>query len=400
MTSFESELGELRERSLFRKLREFDCPQQPDLELAGTRLINFSSNDYLGLATEPTLRDAAKAAIDDYGVGAGASRLICGTLSPHLRLEEKLAEWKRTEAALSFSSGYAAAVGTLGALARKEDVLILDKLAHASLIDGAKLSGATIRVFPHNHLGKLESHLQWAQRNHSESRVIIVTESVFSMDGDWCPLAEIVEMKKRYGALLFLDEAHAVGLIGDNGRGLADRLGVAADVDIQMGTLSKALGCSGGYICGSRVLIDLLINRARSFIYSTAPAPASAAAAMAAIQFLMSPAGDRRRQQLRANLSLFAEEMPALFPPGKKVQSAIFPIILGEAERAIGASRMLAEKGFFVPAIRFPTVAKDSARLRVTLSARHTREQIVALCGALRPLLEGAPQVAVAADAM
>lgn len=398
MISFEAELGALRERSLLRKLREFDSPQQPDLELAGRKLINFSSNDYLGLASEPTLRDAAKVAIDSYGVGSGASRLVCGTLSPHLRLEEKLAEWKRTEAALTFSSGYAAAVGTLGALARKDDVLILDKLAHASLIDGAKLSGAVVRVFPHNHLGKLESHLKWARLNYPESRVMIVTESVFSMDGDWCPLEEICEIKQRYGALLFLDEAHAVGVIGDHGRGLADRLGLSAQVDIQMGTLSKAIGCSGGYICGSRALIDVLINRARSFIYSTAPAPANAAAAMAAIQFLMSPAGERRRQQLRANLSLFAEEMPALFPDGRKVQSAIFPIILGSAERAVAASRALAEKGFFAPAIRYPTVAKDSARLRVTLSALHTREQITALCRELRPLVEKAREVeAVAA---
>src|SRR5687768_10071949 len=196
MSTFESELIALREHSLFRKLREFDSPQQPDLELAGRKLVNFSSNDYLGLATEPSLRDAAKAAIDDYGVGSGASRLICGTLSPHLRLEEKLAEWKRTEAALSFSCGYAAALGTLGALARKDDVVILDKLAHASLIDGAKLSGASVRVFPHNHLGKLESHLKWARENYPVSRVLIVTESVFSMDGDWCPLAEIIEIKK------------------------------------------------------------------------------------------------------------------------------------------------------------------------------------------------------------
>lgn len=387
MTSFDSELAELRQRSLLRKLREFDSPQQPDLELAGRKVVNFSSNDYLGLATEPSLRDAAKAAIDEYGVGAGSSRLICGTLSPHLRLEEKLAEWKGTEAALSFSSGYAAAVGALGAVARKDDVLIIDKLSHASLIDGAKLSGASIRVFPHNHLGKLESHLKWAQANHPAARVLIVTESVFSMDGDWCPLQEIVEIKDRYGALLLLDEAHAVGVIGDHGRGLADKLGLANHVDVQMGTLSKALGGSGGYICGSRALIDLLINRARSFVYSTAPPPASAAAAMAAIQFLSSPAGERRRQQLRANLVSFADLMPELFPPGKKVQSAIFPVILGKAERAIAASRTLAEKGFFVPAIRFPTVGKESARLRVTLSARHTRDQIEPLCSALRTLI-------------
>jgi 8-amino-7-oxononanoate synthase len=396
MSTFESELSELRERALLRKLREFDSPQQPDLELAGRKLVNFSANDYLGLATEPALREAAKAAIDEYGVGAGSSRLICGTLSPHIRLEQKLAEWKRCEAALTFSSGYAAAVGTLGALLRKDDVLILDKLSHASLIDGAKLCGAHVRVFPHNHLGKLESHLQWAREHYPEARVIVATESVFSMDGDWCPLPEIVEIKERYGALLMLDEAHAVGVIGDQGRGLADKLGVSHVVDIQMGTLSKALGGSGGYICGSRSLIDLLINRSRSFIYSTAPAPALAAAATAAIQFLMSPAGDRRRQMLRTNLAQFAECMPQMFPEGRKVQSAIFPVIVGSSERAMHAARAMADKGYYVPSIRYPTVPRDSARLRVTISARHLPEQIDGLCTALRTIT--AQRAAVIAD--
>jgi 7-keto-8-aminopelargonate synthetase-like enzyme len=204
------------------------------------------------------------------------------------------------------------------------------------------------------------------------------------MDGDWCPLPDIIEVKDRYGALLMLDEAHAVGVIGEQGRGLADKLCVSHQVDIQMGTLSKALGGSGGYICGSRALIDLLINRSRSFIYSTATPPSMAAAATAAIQFLMSPAGDRRRQMLRTNLAHFAGCMPHLFPGDRKVQSAIFPIIIGAEERAVQAARNLADKGYFVPSIRFPTVARDSARLRVTISARHTTEQIAGLCAALR----------------
>jgi len=387
MSSFEDELTELRQQALLRKMRSVESPQQPEMEFSGRRLISFASNDYLGLATEPALREAAKQAIDDYGFGSGASRLICGTLSPHLRLEERLAEWKRTEAALSFSSGYAAAVGTIGAIVRKDDVVILDKLSHASLIDGSRLSGAQIRVFPHNHLGKLESHLKWARENYPEARVLVITESVFSMDGDWSPLAEIVEMKRRYGALLMVDEAHAVGVIGDHGRGLAEKLGVNREVDIQMGTLSKALGCSGGYICGSRALIDLLVNRARAFVYSTAPPPAIAAAALAAIQFLMSPAGERRRQDLRVRLSLFAEEMPNLFSDGKKVQSAIFPIVLGSSENALSAAMHLAAAGFYVPAIRYPTVPKDRARLRVTISARHTPDQIRAVCAELRKIV-------------
>jgi len=385
--SISSELAQLRERSLLRRLRELESPQQPAMEFAGKKLLNFSSNDYLGLATEITLREAAKAAIDQYGVGAGASRLICGTLTPHVRLEERLAAFKQTEAALVFSSGYAAALGTLGALCGKEDVVILDKLCHACLIDGARLSGAQVRVFPHNHLGKLESHLQWAQENFPDGRVIVATESVFSMDGDWAALSGIVEIKKRYRALLLLDEAHAVGVIGQNGRGLADQLGLADAVDIHMGTLSKALGGTGGYVAGARKLIDLLINRARSFIYSTAPSPATAAASLAALEFLMSPAGEKRRQTLRANLAHFAGNLPMLFAQGRKVQSAIVPIILGPSEAAVEASQTLAEKGFFVPAIRYPTVARDAARLRVTLSARHSTRQIDALCAALRPLL-------------
>ncbi len=382
--SIDSELAELRSQALLRQLREIDSPQQPSLEFAGKKLVNFSSNDYLGLATEASLREAAKLAIDQYGVGSGASRLVCGSLSPHMRLEERLAEFKRTEAALTFSSGYAAAVGTLGALLRKDDVVILDKLCHASLLDGARLSGAHIRIFPHNHLGKLESHLQWAGETFPEARVMVVTESVFSMDGDWAKLAEIVEIKRRYGAMLLLDEAHAVGVIGINGRGLADQLGVTGEIDIHMGTLSKALGVSGGYICGARRLIDLLINRARSFIYSTAPPPAVAAAAMAAVDFMMSPAGENRRQLLRRNLAHFANEFPALFQGDRKVQSAIIPIIIGRAESAVEAARVLGDRGFFVPAIRYPSVPRDAARLRVTISARHTTKQISALCEQLR----------------
>ena len=384
-----SELAELRARSLLRSLREMDSPQQPTVELAGKKLINFSSNDYLGLATEPALREAAKAAIDQYGVGAGASRLVCGTLSPHVRLEEKLAEFKRTEAALTFSSGYATALGTLGALCQKDDVIILDKLAHACLIDGARLSGAHVRVFPHNHMGKLESHLAWARDNFPEARVVVVTEAVFSMDGDWALLVEIVELKRRFGALLLLDEAHAVGVIGAHGRGLAEQLGLAGAVDIHMGTLSKALGVSGGYVCGGRRLIELLVNRARSFIYSTAPSPAVAAAGCAAVEWMLSAAGEKRRQQLRQNLAQFASEMPPLFSGERKVQSAIVPVIVGKAEAALEAAQLLADKGFLVPAIRFPTVARDAARLRVTLSARHTPRQISGLCAVLRNIAAG-----------
>ncbi len=385
--SIEDELDELRQRGLLRKLREVGSPQQPSMELDGRGLVNFSSNDYLGLATEPGVCEAAKRAIDTYGMGAGASRLVCGTLTPHMQLEQRLAVFKSTEAALSFSSGYATALGVLGGLLSKQDVVILDKLAHASLIDGARLSGAVMRVFPHNHLGKLESHLRWAQQHHPEARVIVVTESVFSMDGDWALLAEIVAIKERYGAMLLLDEAHAVGVIGVNGRGLADQLGIASKVDLHMGTLSKALGVSGGYVCARKQVIELLVNRARSFIYSTSPPPSVAAAAIAGLDFLMSGPGEIRRQELRRNLMHFVDEMPGLFTVTKPLQSAIIPIIVGSARAAVDASAMLAERGYFVPAIRYPTVPKDSARLRITISARHTTAQIGALCKVLREII-------------
>ena len=223
---FQEQLQALRAQSLHRKLREIGTAQGSEIEIVGRHLVNFSSNDYLGLANDPLLKQAAIAAIEKFGVGAGASRLVSGTQSPHVVLEAALAKWKGAPAALAFSSGYAAAVGTLPALASKHDVIMLDKLCHASLIDGARLSGATIRVFPHNHLGKLESHLEWAQREMPEARRIVVTESVFSMDGDRAPLAELIELKKRFGAMLLLDEAHAVGVIGPHGRGLAAELGL------------------------------------------------------------------------------------------------------------------------------------------------------------------------------
>jgi len=383
---FEEELDALQQQSLLRRLREVESQPGTLMNYAGRRLINFSSNDYLGLAGEPFLCEAAKQAIDEYGVGATASRLVCGTLTPHLLLEQKLAEFKRAEAALSFSSGYATALGTLNALAGKEDVIILDKLAHASLIDGARLSGAALRVFPHNDVEKLESHLQWARQAHPNARVVVVTESVFSMDGDRAPLAEIVEVKDRYGALLLLDEAHAVGVVGPNGRGLAERLGLAGRVDVQMGTLSKALGVSGGYICGSRALIDWLINRARSFVYSTAPPAALAAAATAALEFMESAAGEARRKQLWDNLKILAAGLPPGLAP-EKLQSAIVPVMLGEETAALNASKLFFERGFFVPAIRYPTVARGTARLRLTLSAAHLPEEIQAVTQALWELV-------------
>ncbi len=385
---FREALEVLRSRALDRHLREINSAQGPEVEIGGRRLINFSSNDYLGLANDPRLRKAATSAIDEFGVGAGASRLISGTQSPHLRLERALAAWKGTEASLCFSSGYAAALGTVPALVGKDDVIVLDKLCHASLIDGAKLSGAVLRVFPHNHVGKLESHLEWARREHPGRRVLIITESVFSMDGDRAPLRELIELKKIFGALFMLDEAHAVGVIGPNGRGLAAAENLDRDVDIEMGTLSKALGASGGYICGSRTLIEWLINRARSFIYSTAPPPAMAAAALAAVDFLSSAQGQERRLLLWDRIKLMQDLLPRseLDKEGRAANSAIFPWIVGGEQAALTLAAALQNDGFLVPPIRYPTVAKGVARLRITVTAAHEEAQIRALCEAIKRL--------------
>lgn len=390
---FGEQLQALRAHSLYRQLREIGSAQGATVDFVGKHLVNFSSNDYLGLANEPRLREAAIATMDKFGLGAGASRLVSGTQSPHLHLENALAKWKETEAALCFSSGYAAALGTIPALLSNNDIILLDKLCHASLIDGAKLSGAILRVFPHNHLGKLESQLKWARREHPDARILIVTESVFSMDGDRAPLRELVEIKLRFGALLLLDEAHAIGVIGPNGRGLTAEEKLGNDVDVQMGTLSKGLGGSGGYICGSRSLIEWLINRARSFVFSTAPPPALASAALAAIDFLNSPEGEERRQLLWRNIETLHEELPWQSTDQRASDrvSAIFPWIVGDEQTALDLSRAIANEGFLVPAIRYPTVAKGSARLRITVTAAHEPAQIEALCRALRRLTSKLP---------
>jgi 8-amino-7-oxononanoate synthase len=387
MRSVEEELKALHAASLHRSLRTLESPQQPRGQLDGRTLINFSSNDYLGLANAPEVKEALIRGVERWGAGAGASRLVCGTQSPHRALEEALAAFKGTQAALTFSSGYAAAVGTLTALLREGDVVILDKLCHASLIDGARLSGATLRVYPHNNLDRLEHLLQWARKQVSpEGRILAVTESIFSMDGDRSPLREIASFKGQYGALLMVDEAHAFGICGSQGRGLADELGVAGAVDIHMGTLSKAAGLHGGYICSSAALIDLLINRARSFIYSTAPPPAVAAAACEVItQLLPGECGESRRRILWRHLARFAERMNGRIDPPR---SAIIPVIIGDEAEAVECSARLLENGFLIPAIRYPTVARGSARLRVTMTAAHEPGDVDALADELLRSME------------
>ncbi len=380
------QLATLREQGLYRELRRVDSPQSPHVEIHGQALLNFSSNDYLGLANEAVLKEAAKKAIDDFGAGSGASRLICGSLAPHHQLEEALAAFKDTAAALSFSSGYATALGAIGALVGKEDVIVIDKLAHACLVDAARLCGAKLRVFAHNDLNDLEAILKWSDNRsrltpHTSRapRTLIVTESLFSMDGDHAPLEALVELKDRYGAWLLLDEAHATGLFGPHARGLAEASRVGGRVEIQMGTLGKALGAAGGYIAGSRALIDLLVNRARSFIFSTAPPPAAVAAAQSGLQFVQSGEGERRRARLWSNVKQIENALAngAWILPA--FQSAIIPLILGTEEQAIEMAARLRTRGFFIPAIRFPTVPRGAARLRLTVTALHTPADIAAL---------------------
>jgi 8-amino-7-oxononanoate synthase len=375
-----SELERIQRAYLRRSLRVINSPQGPEVSCEGRSVANFASNDYLGLAAHPNLRHAAREALDQTGTGSGASRLICGTHLHHERLEEALTRFKRTGSALTFSSGYAAALGTIPALAGKGDVIILDKLCHACLVDGARLSGASIRVFPHNGLEKLESHLRWAVQTFPAARVLILVESVYSMDGDRAPLREIVELKERFGAWLLVDEAHGIGVVGRQGRGLVDELGLSSRIEVQMGTLGKALGSCGAYICGSAALRDYLVNRARSFIFSTAPPPHCAAASRAAVELLGSADGESLVNKLHENIAMLAGCLSV--PP----QSAIFPLMIGDEKAAVAASQGLLAAGFLVPAIRYPTVARGSARLRATVSAAHDRGIIERLASRAGPL--------------
>jgi len=376
-------LAGIRSQGLIRELRRVDSPQGTHIQIGGQALLSFSSNDYLGLAHELRLTEAAIKAVETFGAGSGASRLISGSLAPHHELEETLAHFKDTEAALSFSSGYATAIGTIGALLNRDDIVILDKLVHACIVDAARLSGAKIRVFAHNDLDDLEAKLKWTEKVQNGAHVLVVTESVFSMDGDAAPLPEIVALKEKYGAWLMVDEAHATGLYGKKRRGLAEELGVGGQIEIQMGTLGKALGASGGYICGSRTLIDFLVNRARSFIFSTAPVPAASAAATAGIHFVQSPDGEQRQKLLQERIKQLNSKLKT---QNSKFQSAIIPLIVGNETRAVGAAATLREQNIFVPAIRYPTVARGKARLRVTLTANHSSEDVSQLIRALETL--------------
>lgn len=375
------ELKSIDEAGLLRSLRRIETPQQVEVHSGDRELINFSSNDYLGLAAHESLRMAAQDGVEALGAGAGSARLISGSQTIAHELEAALAAFKQTEAALSFSSGYAAALGVVPALVGQGDVLVIDKLVHASLVDAARLSGAKLRVFKHNDLAELETILQWASGR--EGNTLVITESVFSMDGDLAPVRDLVQLKNRYGAWLMLDEAHATGLYGEDRRGIAEEMGVADGVEVQLGTLGKALGAAGGYICGSQALIDLLVNRARSFIFSTAPVPAQLAAAKRGVELVQSNEGEALRTRLWANVDVLKN---GLIQQGWKlpvVRSAILPLIIGDEREALALAERLREAGVWVPAVRYPTVARGAARLRVTVSAAHQPKHLDALLEAL-----------------
>lgn len=376
----DARISEINAAGLLRTLRQIDSPQSIVVESGGSKLRNFSSNDYLGLASHPTVVAAAVEAVSQWGAGTGASRLISGNLACHEALENELAAFKLSPSALTFSSGYAAALGVIPALVGRGDTVILDKLSHACLVDGARLSGATLRVFPHNNLDVLESRLQWAGRNGGKT--LVVVESVYSMDGDLAPLKEIVTLKEHYGAWLLLDEAHGLGVIGSSGRGLAVREGVADRVEIQMGTLGKALGSAGAYVCGEPKLRDLLINSARSFVFSTAPPPAAIGAARAGIAMLTDPqTGPPLVARLHKNISQFTALLDREAAP-----SAILPIIIGHERDAMDAMHRLLTQGLIVPAVRYPTVPRGQARLRISLSAAHTVKSLEHLARQIRQI--------------
>jgi len=379
MRTPEEELEELRAQDLRRRLRRFD-PGEGPMEVTegpdGPRLVTFATNDYLGLAGAVALRESFAEAVRRHGAGSGASRLVAGTRAPHLALEEELAGFKGTEACLTFSSGYAAALSVIPAVVGKGDVVILDKLCHACLVDGARLSGAVMRVFPHQDLDKLKDHLRWARSEvDARGRVLVLAESVYSMDGDETDVAALAAAKDEAGALLLLDEAHAVGLRGPGGRGVASEQGVAGRIDFQMGTLSKAFGLAGGYVASTRAWVELWVNRARGFIYSTAPPPALAEAAREALRIVQGREGDVRRETLFRNVETFDRALGGV----ETRRTPIRPVLAGESARALEWAESLAERGFQVPAIRFPTVPRGTARLRVSLGAGHRTDQVEAL---------------------
>jgi glycine C-acetyltransferase len=364
-------LDSMRAEGLYRKLRVLEGEQKPRATFDGREVINLSSNNYLGLTTHPKLREAAIRAVQTLGAGSGSVRTIAGTMDLHMELERKIAAFKKTEASVVFQSGFAANAGTVSSLLGKEDLILSDELNHASIIDGARLSRATIRVFPHKDVNALRALLD---ETASVKRRLVITDGVFSMDGDIAPLREIAALAREHGAIMMVDDAHASGVLGKNGRGTIDHFGVHGQVDIQVGTLSKAIGVLGGYVCGTKSLIEYLYHRARPFLFSTSHPPAVAAACMAAFEVLEQE--PERIERLWANTNRFRAGLKRLgFDTGMS-ETPIIPILVGEADRAMRLSDRAFERGVFAQGIGFPTVAKGRARLRTIVTATHTEEEL------------------------
>ncbi len=373
----DDELAALERQHLRRGRMTHAGPQSVRLSIDGRELLNFGSNDYLALASDPRLGAAAAEAART-GWGSGASPLVTGRSDLHRQLEERLAEFEGTEAALLFSSGFAANQGAIAALAGPGDAVYCDRKNHASLWDGCRLSRADVRVYPHNDCRRLAELLEGSGRYR---RRLIVTDGLFSMDGDPAPLADLADLAERHGAMLMVDEAHATGVFGRGGRGTAEHCGVEDRVDVRVGTLSKALGGSGGFVAGSRALIEWLVNRARSYVFSTAAPAAAAAAALAALDVVRDE--PQRRERLLSRAAALRDELRAAGWNTGASASQIIPIVVGEPDRALALAARLYERGLFVPAIRPPTVPEGEALLRVSLTARHSAEMISSLLEAL-----------------
>lgn len=366
-TLLTADLETLRGRGLDRTLRVAEGPSGSWLTLSGRRVVHLGSNNYLGLATHPRVVEAAARATMDAGVGSGASRLIAGNLARYGALEEQLAALKQTEAALVFSTGYMANLGVVTALAGRGDLVIADRLSHASLLDACRLSGATFRVYPHGDLERLTHVLT---RSQGRRRVVIVTDGVFSMDGDLAPVPELVAVADRFGAVLVVDDAHGTGVLGQTGAGVVQHFRMEGRVPVQIGTLSKALGGLGGFLAGSRTLISYVTNRARSLIYSTALPPGVLAAASAALAVLAEEPDRRRR--LWVNVERFRTGLSALGHDGLRAATPIFPLLVGDAARAVALAAALFDEGVFAPAVRPPSVPPGTSRLRMSVMATHT----------------------------
>ena len=342
--------------------------------------VSFSDNDYLGLSRHPSVLQSTTKAVQDFGTSARAARLLAGSSPIHRQLEESLASWKSTEQALLFSAGYLTPLGVIPALLGPQDTVVLERNAHSCLFDGAKLSGARIRVFHRQDTKELQKVLTSTTQLHPSGKILLVVESLHSMDGDWAPLLEIIQLKNQVGAWLLLDEAHANGICGPAGAGLAAQLHCTHQIEIQMGTLGKTLGSSGGFVAASQQIIDHLLNEARTFLFGTALAPTAAAAARASLEIVRSTEGDSLRQSLHQNIAQFTASYPS------PLSGPIHLVACRANSAALAASTSLRNLGVDVPAIRSPTVPEDTARLRLSLSARHTQKDIQILTSALASL--------------